>query len=201
MAANNNDVIRAACVWKLNGADEIVNVFHLQVFDAASLIEDANLNLGVAAWFERAYFTSNVVGSVSNEVLHDRIEMYNVTLDAPLLDVGRIPELDGDSTGERLPEGVAGLVIARTAKKRRVGRKFLPVFTEGASSSGQWASGVLTTMAAFGDYWRTDFVTEEDFSLRGVVGGEGTPLWSPIIQTLARTLPAYQRRRRIGRGS
>lgn len=197
MAIVNNDIIRLAVVWDLDGSDEQINTYHVRVQSPPASLVD--LYADITDYLEDLY--AEVRQNSPNELVHNRVEIYNVTGDNPELPIGALVLLNGTSTAERMAEGVAPLVFARTSVKRRIGRKFLPVATEENLDSGVWASTAFSRMQIFAGKWASIFTAPNGTVFEALVGSSLAMGFSVIAQAVASPRPGYQRRRRIGRGS
>lgn len=112
----------------------------------------------------------------------------------PTLTVG------GVDVADPMPAPCSALVFGRCQTSRRVGRKFLGPFTEADHADGVWLGGLDTALANFAQYWIASFQCSTNEVLRFVIANAVTLDWDIILEGVVRTVVAYQRRRRAGRG-
>lgn len=189
-------VYRASVRWLLNGSDEQVNVWHFQVVGGIPGSDAAQL-----AEFEEALVTlyGGTIACMVDDLVHQDVNLFDETIDAPMVGIGAITDLNGTESGDPLPAGVSAFIYAKTNRSRTIGRKFLPVFSETLTTGGVWGSTVLTELPLMGNRWRLGIVTSGDMEVQfGVYGDVGG--WRVPISTHYSLQPAYQRRRRIGSG-
>lgn len=190
------NIYRASVRWLYGGSDEQVNVWHFQVMGGIPATEADEL-----ADFEEVLVDlyGTVPTLMTSSLVHQDVTLYNETLDAPMVSIGAISDLNGTSGSDPLPTGVAAFIYAKTNRSRTIGRKFLPTFAETHTSAGVWSVTVTDELTLMGNRWRLGDVgangMEVQFGVFGPVGG-----WRVPISTNYSLQPAYQRRRRIGSG-
>lgn len=197
MALSTNDIVRVTASLLLNGSDLIQNVFHVKlVNDAAQPQGDLRDDLG--AWMEDIY--DSLVGSISQLVTFEEIQIFNVSSDNPEPTISWPTITAGTNTQEQQVDGVAALVLGRTGVSNVVGKKYFGGIVLDGYQDGLIAAATLTSIVLAGDDWITPF------------SGASTATWDPGLWTrptgpftvfteaIARDLPAYQRRRKRGVG-
>lgn len=199
MALNDGDIVRAALAWKLDGADDQVNVYHLQINNVVALPSDAAFAADLRQYFIDLY--TPIIGYMSTRVVFRNAEVFNVTQNTNLIGWAAETDLDGTGTGNALPEGSAALAYLRTATPFRIGRKFLPTFTEAAQDGGVLESAALSAVQGFADAWADAYVLGLTYEIQAVVYDTAANVARLPIQGVASPSIAYQRRRRRGRGS
>lgn len=110
------------------------------------------------------------------------------------------PVYQGGDANDRLPNQVAGLVTGYTDKKRGIMKKYLVGVCEDGITAGLVNAGYLAALQNFGDTWIEPFDLGT-YSLTAGLYDEALTTWYPIKATVARTVPATQRRRRAGVGA
>lgn len=197
--ASLNDLLRVPVTFKDSVSGDMVNVFWMTVEAAGTggdtgLLADMNEHI--------AYLYTPVKGDISNNVTGYQFTIIDKTSGAISGPTAFDPAWTGGSGSTPLPTGVCMLVLGRTGVSRRVARKYLPVFGEPAFDGVGFTTTAVSHATTFGDHWRgTGGPYTNGWSFKGVEV-HGTP---PVILTIesivALSVPAYQRRRRAGRGS
>lgn len=199
MPITEGDVIRVSAQWKDQFLSDVVNVFYVQV-SAVVDADDFAWEGMIRDWVETMYL--EILPHVAPSLVTNLISMFHETDNRPLSS-GSWPSITAgtSSNTEVLPAGVAGLLVGRTGVSRRVAKKYLPPFTEGSLVVGRMGSGALAAMNSMADEW----VAGESSLLVGTfvpgVFAPGAPGFAQITSAYASPEPAYQRRRRPGRGS
>lgn len=197
MALGNGDIVRVGAVFEDGLGSEMVNVFHVALTTVAA--DQAQIRDDIVEWLEDLY--GAVLNRISDTIDTKRIELYNVSEDLPEIDLDWVGGLTFGGSGDPVASGVCALVIGRTAVKRKVGRKFLPPFANALLNSGRWTTLTIADMNTFGSRWLDSFVATNGTTITGGVFGVDTGIFSTIVQAVGTPIPAYQRRRREGRGS
>lgn len=187
---------RCALVWLLNGTDLQVNVHYVSMGGSQPASEVA-ARTDLYAYFNDLY--ADVIVDVVDNIQHQRIDVWDALTGNPEFTGSASTPLHGTGTAEMLPEAASAFVYGRTGIKRRIARKFLPTFGETSLVDGVWSSTVQTRLQAFCDKWETTYTGANGSTWHAVVF---TPpsIFTDISEALYSTRPAYQRRRRLGRG-
>lgn len=198
MAVNGDDVLKvtAKMTWKLD--TEVQNVYYVTLGTGSTVLDDEALD-DMAAWMEAIY--SILDNSITDDLSFDTIEVYNVTQDHAIGEVGWPTLTVGLSTGESLPPGVAAVATAYTGQKRTRGRKFFGPLTENNQDGGEWSGGTVADLTLATLEWITAFTggTSGEGWLPGVIDKIGVFL--PFVSAVVRGIVGYQRRRKPGVGS
>lgn len=197
MTISVGDKLKASVVWRMDGADEQVNVYHLRFTQFPDPVTDDMVRIAIGNYFEDLY--SEVLGDVVNNLVHNRVELWNETTNSPELPLPAISALNGQDSGVKLPYGTSMLIFGRTGVSRRIGRKFLPTYSTGAVTDGFWSSGAQTRAADFASKWAAPYEDDNNVGIRAIVF-KNDASWSDILQGVVQPNPCYQRRRRAGRG-
>jgi hypothetical protein len=191
------DVIRVVAQLLSDAEITIQNVFYLKI-GSAGPIDDADLIDDMGEYLEDVY--DGLVGYLHTTTTFDLYKMTNVTDDS---DKGAHswPVLTAGSNGsERYAPGVCGLIRARTGTPGREGRKFFGPLTEGILSNGLIASTPLAALAAAGVSAYAQFTSSNGYVYQPIVYDRVLDVGRTPTETVATANPAYQRRRRRGRG-
>lgn len=195
MAVSNNDILRISIVWKYRLLDEQVNVYHVKITTPAANYGDFQDD--VKEWAGNLY--SDVIAAMSQEVVHNRFEVFNETTGNPELPIGDEASLDGTNTADALASQTAALVFGRTGYSRRISRKFLPTFTDTTLVNGVWDTGttpLLANMAGkLADLYPATNGTGFNIGVYNPTDG-----FVSVVQGAYSVVPVTQRRRRLGRG-
>jgi len=196
MSISTNEVIRVTANMLIDGADLVNNVFHLQLDSTGIGNEDALED--AAEWVEDIYGT--MVTAIVNNLSFETVRVINQSDNT---DVGLIafPTLTvGSATGEMLPLGASALIQLLTGILGSQGKKYMPVTGEGALADGLWGSSYLTTLGNVASLMLDPFSSALGNDWHMVVWSEKYAAPLQILSTLVSAVPAYQRRRRQGRG-
>jgi hypothetical protein len=193
-----NDVIKVTAALDMVG-NAVENVYYFRMDTAPSVTDTAVMN-DLAAKLEEVY--THILSYMSDAVTFLEVRGFNVTKDQPMPTVSWPTMTVGGSSSARLPWGVSGLALLRTGVRRVLGRKFFGVFTEADNDDpGVWSGALTIAMAAAAGELVGSFLGSTTLAviLPGVVDKTGA-FWA-FIEAVASSNPAYQRRRRRGRGS
>lgn len=199
MPVDENDIIRVACRQRYASVDEVVNVYHV-VCLTNETANDQGIGDDLADIFGQVYV--EIEGLLSSALEPNVIDVYNVTQDYPIGQFNWGGGYNGGTGGgSELPSGVAGLVIWNTNVKRMQGKTYIGVLTESSLTDGIWNAAYLSDMTAFVGAM-LDFPASlssstyqfEIYSRENEIVRHPTGFRIPLE-------PAYQRRRRRGRGS
>ena len=197
MTVQINDVIRITAVMDSSLEGTVQNVFHAKM--TVGTASDAAFISATRTAFDTAY--DNIDGIMPDTLSFDEIRFFNVTQDLPMspttwptLTVG------GVDVADPLPSPMSCLVFGRTGTSRRIFKKYFAPFTEANHADAEWdtspGSQSLLLVASLTAGWAAG------------AGSAYVGLWSPtdllfydIVELVSRTVPAYQRRRRRGRGA
>lgn len=194
---NPNDKITVTAHLQTGVGNTINNVFTFRYEGIGTQADEASMQ-DLALKLEDFYSALN--SHIVDNVAYVDISGFNVTQDRPMPTVNWPTLTAGGSTSDPLPDGVSGLMLLRTGIKRVLGRKFIGGLAEGDNTAGVWESTLVAALAAAGAELIGSFLGGQTGALwlPGVIDKLGA-FWS-FIETFASNNPAYQRRRRPGRG-
>lgn len=198
MAVGVGDVLRIACQWFWNLNDEMVNVHHLVAQNIGSAADDVEFMELLAVLLEEELYDL-VYPQMVAELVPSLITGFNLTKNEVLPPTAWVGTLGAGTDG--LPPQVCPLVYLNGVQPRRQGRIYIPGFDETTEDdAGEWASGAVTALAAFGlallDPMTSGGITVQ----RCISNADGSDFFFPTqagFPTSSRT----QRRRTKGRGS
>lgn len=198
MSVSQFDVVEASARCEFAGIDDIVNVFQFQKQDIGPTSDQFVID-DIIDILEAFYTILNA--SVTIWQFYRDIRFTNVTQNKVLGTHSWKTLATGVVGGDALAPGVAALINYGTGIARVTPRKYIGVFTEAANDQmGVWTSAVvggLTAAAATlmglivetnGDYYYGYFSPK-------------TINFEVVNSAVITNIPAYQRRRKQGRGS
>ncbi len=194
---NPGDTVRVTAKMLL-GSEEVANVYHVN--HKGSVAVDADqFHDDVTSWLQAAY--DGIEDSVSDQLIDDVIDTYNMSQDVPILSTGWPGSFQGNDAGQAEPYQIAALITFPTAVKRSLGKKYLPGLSEtGVLDAGVLSSTIITDLAAFAvDLLAGFLVLGETFE-----AGNYRPLTDTFIQwgwAIIEGLVSTQRRRKPGVGA
>jgi len=199
MTTQQYDVIEAAARMEYNAVEDVVNVFQFQQYTPTP-VTDANTIQDIQDILDTIYgFLTGIITVI--QVARD-IRITNKTQNYVLGTVSWGSVTGGTATGDALPPGVAGLINFRTTTAKVNPRKYIGGLTEAncaatglltvaattaLDNAGAWlaAGGIIAT---YGSYYYGYFSPK-------------TSNFEVAASYSVTNVPAYQRRRKQGRGS
>lgn len=197
MTISNLDVLKLSITWRMNLQDQQVNVLHVRCGDITTQTDD-EIRDDLTEYLDDLY--SDVVADMVNNLTHFGTTVFNETTGNPELPLPVSTALDGADSGVMLPWGVSTMVFGRTGINHKIARKFLPTGSTGTISDGFIASGALGRANLYAAKLAATFVATNGTAIRAGVWNASDGFHN-IIQAQASINPAYQRRRRQGRGA
>jgi hypothetical protein len=194
---NPADRVRITAVL-LGPAGEIQNVYYFR-WDGVLPVGDLVVMTDLAEYLDDAYSTINA--AISSDYTYTQVRGFNVTQNIPMPTVSWPSLTSGGGGGVSNAAGVAGLIILRTGIARTFGRKYIGgIITANMNDDGFWQSALVTALVSFGSLFIGDFVgtLAGPSYLPGIISKTGQ-FWA-FIEAVVTNNPAYQRRRRKGRG-
>lgn len=199
MATVPGNIIRVAARQLLNANDEVVNVHHFTVEANPAATDQAVLD-EVGAKLATAW--ASIDGQITVAQEPNIIDVYNVSQDYPLGQAAWGSAYSGGTgSGDGMPFGVCALVIWSTATKRVQGKTYLGSLTESAVTAAAINGTTVTNIAAYVTDLMDPSPLVDSCSIQLGIWSRGAGEMHPIIARRISTNPAYQRRRRAGRGS
>lgn len=200
MAIQVGDVLRVAARMQFAGADDIVNVYHLQVAGNAPSGDAAVID-GVGDFLETCYY--EIQNNLPNLQTYEDINIFNVTQGVPVA-VTAWPTFTtgGESTNHAQPGQISAMVRFTTGYSRNWARKFLGRFTEAANTaSGYIENALMTNLANYATKVLTPYVYETGNTLITVVYNKALLSWVTCQEAVIRNIWSTVRTRRNNRGS
>lgn len=196
MAVEINDVVRVTAVMDHSLEGAVMNVWHAKQY--AGTASEAQFATAAATRLDTMY--GYIDNYMPDTLTFEEIRFFNVTQGTPMPTVSWPTLVDGDvDVGHPLPSVMSCLMFTRTSQSRVILRKFFGPFTEENQQDAEWTSGITNAVATGMILWFSTWTS-------GLGTGQGG-IWSPTdlafyeaTTTVVRSVPAYQRRRRRGRG-
>jgi hypothetical protein len=198
MTTEQFDVIEAGARLELNGTDDVINVFQFQKQNITPL-SDAETVTQILDILEQIY--TIFLAAQSLLLLYRDVRVTNKTQSILLGTVAWPNLVDGENVTDLVPPGAAALINFNTVVSRVSPRKYFGGFTiDSLDNNGTWDDPLLTDLVEVvalmldsfevgGHTWQYGYLSPKSLGFEIPVGG-----------TLS-DVPAYQRRRKQGRGS
>lgn len=195
---DQGDVLRIGAIWTFEGTHQVANIWHAQNV-AGGDRSYAAASVDVAQYMDDLY--DNILANLSNEMVADYITLANVTQATTMGAIAWPVPLTGGGAGDVTAPGVCLFAYSRTFTPRVQIRKYLGVFTEPEMTDGLWGAGVRAAAMAMMAAHVTNYVGAGGMTLLGVAYNRTLQTVTLGVSTSTSGEPAYQRRRRRGRGS
>lgn len=197
MTVPGGGYIRATAVQSFGVSASVMNVFDFLCqgvgpWDEADVMQVLEVHLS-SIYTHMSPFIMSVLAPVE-------IRAFNVTSNQPMPTYPWTTWAGGTGAQQPLPYGVSMLLLLRTNRPRVLGRKFIGGLGEGNCSGDAFDAASMAACAAFANNLMTDY-TDVGLGLTlayRVVDRFGGH--NPAIEAVVSSNPAYQRRRRAGRG-
>jgi hypothetical protein len=194
----NGDILRVGATWAFEEDYEVTNVWHMLV-QAGGGIDFAAASLDIADYMEDIY--TEMLVELSNAMITDFLTLSNVTQALTFGAFAWQSELQGASEVGSTAPGVCLFAWARTLVPRVQIRKYLGIFTENSVSAGKWSAGSRLGAQGAMDIHITPYSAGPALTLQGVAYNRALDTHTLPLSATTSSEPAYQRRRRRGRGS
>jgi len=192
------DVLRVGAGLSFQGVYDVVNVFHI-LTDMPSGRSWTQVTGFIQDWLEEVY--DNLKATLNDTMGTNAVSVANVTQDTTLGAIAWSPTWAGAETGECTAPGVCCFSWGRTYKPRVQLRKYWGVFGDTNVVNGIWTSAVQSACdAAMGDVIAEQLMAT-DIYFTGVAYNRALATYEKGVSVASAAEPAYQRRRKRGRGS
>ena len=195
---DTDDIVRLGCVLRLQDAYDIVNVWTVDILSGGGLAFGA-ASQDFQEWTADVY--TYLTGYLSDLITAGSISVKNLTQNTVWGSMAWAGWSGGTKTDEATAPGVALLGWGRTTKSRKQLRKYFGVFTEGNLTDGVWDGTIRGAVTNAMTY-----ATDANVMTNGLeLQAKATTLPSLVTHVITSCTtsgePAYQRRRKRGRGS
>lgn len=195
---DNGDILRLGAGLIYDGLYDVVNVYHIIVTAAAGL------TWGGITGFLQDYLDDlydNIKTPLIDAMGTGSISVANVTQLTTLGSIAWNPGWAGTDNSEATAAGVCCFTWGRTYKPRVQLRKYLGVFGEVDVTTGSWTARVQNACKALMQEHIEDADMGSGVHFQGVAYNRALLTYELGVSVDASAEPAYQRRRKRGRGS
>lgn len=192
------DVIRVGAGLIYDGLYDVVNVWHVLTNSAGGQTW-ATFVSNIQGWLNSAYSTLKT--PLNDEIATGPVSIANVTQATTLGTIEWNPTWSGAESGEATASGVCCFTWGRTYKPRVQIRKYFGVFGEVNVTTGSWTATVQNACIATMEYAMTARVVGPFTNIQAVAYNRTLDTYEIAHSADASAEPAYQRRRKRGRGS
>lgn len=198
MAVEQNDVLEASARMEFNGVEDIVNVYQFQLTTTGPITDSQGVD-DILLILEAIYLV--LVAQQSVLTLYRDIRVVNKT-QSTILGTFLWPSLTaGTAAVAAQAPGVCGLVSLATAVPRVNLRKYYgDMVTATMENDGTFASFVTTALTNISAMLLTQRVQVNGTWRYGYLSPKSLA-WELPLSAIVTDIPAYQRRRKQGRGS
>lgn len=198
MTVNQNDIIEVAARMEFDGVEDVINVYQLQYLDPASL-SDTQVILDINQFLNVLY--GLLVAAMPLIEFFRDFRYRNITQGTLMGLVGWPGFVTGEGLGQALPPGLALLVSYNTVVPRVGMRKYYGTFTEDNNDAdGTWSAALTAVGSAVAAATIPPFIGIVGTYQFGYLSPKTAAFEVPVGATVT-DIPAYQRRRRQGRGA
>lgn len=198
MTLQEDHVVEASTRQEFNGVEDVVNAWQFRLVTGAPLTEEQGAD-EILEILEILYEILQTF--ITTVTIYRDVRMLNQTDDI-LMGIHNWPTLiAGENSNGPVPPGVAGMINLSTVVPNVTLRKYFGVFAETSlGSDGTWDSGQITALgdvatALLAPLEATNSIWEYGYTSPKTLG------WVAPISASLTDVPAYQRRRKQGRGS
>jgi len=195
-----DDILRIAVRHTFRDIDDMVNVYHVRLETVPTPNTNAALLADVSEYIREAY--AEVQAHLQNDLDPVDITVFNVSNDAPVgvTSFGGT-YAGGTGSGEVLPLATCALALLSTGVKRVQGRIYLSGMGEGELADSLWDLTFVAAYEAMVDrlLLQSPFTNLSAFAYG--VYSRSSGLLRDVTATRIQRIPAFQRRRKPGRGS
>jgi hypothetical protein len=206
VSVSSGDILRVSARQQFAEGQDHVNVWYWQASFSADQ-DDQDVVDGITAELDNAYAQLNGSVDAGSSQVDVKVDIVEWT-DEQIHTVRTLGVHNWDGTyyiptggGDNLPPGVAALVKFKTWDGKVYARKFIGLLTEAVQNSGILDGTTTTALAAMGASILSNFVISAGNELVPVVMSSKYHDAMEIIEVVASSILAYQRRRRPGTGS
>lgn len=193
-----NDVIRISARMLFDEAYAILNVYNVNL-DAGGPATFAEMQTPIQDYLDTIY--AYMEDEMVDDLTPDSIGVRNETQGTVFGSMAWGDWAGGLSAFDAVPLGCCVLAFGRTKLPRVQARKYFGVFGEDVCVNGVWDGVVRGSCVNALTYHLTQQVPTTGFTFTGIAYNTDTLLKTYATSIASSAEPAYQRRRRRGRGS
>lgn len=195
---DTGDILRIGATFEFEGAYEVTNVWHVLV-TAGGGVSYAVGALDVQDYMDDIYQEFKV--TFSDEMVSDFLTLSNVTQDTTFGAIAWGVAITGSDVGAQNAPGVCLFTWIRTLKPRVQIRKYLGVHTENSLANGEFNAAARADANDGMAIHALNWALGANLQFQGVAYNRTLLTHTTGISVSTSAEPAYQRRRKRGRGS
>lgn len=192
-----DDVVRITARMLLDGASDVVNVYHF-VVDTNDTLDDAAFMTDVALNMDALYDLIDF--RISERITFESVQGFNVTQSVLLPDTDWPVLVAGAETESMLPEMVSACCFHRTLAPRVRASKFLPPVTDFSNTGGLLETTFKAAVEDFAGELVLGFLIG-DIDLQYIAFNVALSTFNRVVSSQVPARFRTQKRRRIGVGS
>lgn len=198
MAVNTNDVIEVSARCEFGGVEDVINVYQFRMTTAGP-VDDDDVMLDLGLWLEDVY--QPVITSQTNDFAYRDIAFRNVTQSTVMGTIAWPTYTAGAAAPNNIPPGLAALINFATNKARVILKKYIGGWIlSGLEADGTFTGGLVALMLSLGIRLLSGWVGAYGTYEYGYLSPK-TLSWEVPVGYTVTDVPAYQRRRKQGRGA
>lgn len=195
---NPGDILRLGAGLIYDGLYDVVGVWHVEVDDDSGLTW-AQVTTSIQLWLDNVYDELKL--TLSDQIGTGSVSVANVTQLTTLGSIPWSPTWGGAAAGDPTAAGVCLFAWNRTYKPRVQMRKYFGVFAESQVTDGFFVTAAREDAAAAMAYARAQASMGGNRTFQAVAYNTALGTFEYGVSTETSAEPAYQRRRKRGRGS
>lgn len=195
---NDGDIIRIAGVMVFDSVFEITNVWHVKI-QGGGPMTFAQATPELQEYMDLLFDDLDTRLADNQEV--DHLAIQNMTTDEVFGSIDWGTFAQGGNAGDHTALGVCVFAWARTRVPRVQIRKYLGVFCEPEMLNGAWTASLLGDVNQMMATHIDVQTMTGGLQLQGVAFNRSTLVGTLAVSHASSNEPAYQRRRKRGRGS
>ena len=195
---DDGDILRLGAVFDFDAIYDVVNVWHV-LTEATAGRTWAQATTAIQSWLDSVY--ASLKTPLSDEMTTGEVSVANVTQGTTLGTIAWSPTWSGAGAGDQTAAGVCCFTWARTYTPRVQIRKYFGVFPETNIADGSWATAARTGCEGAMTYAIAPHAAAAFTNFQAVAYNRTAGTYTLAVSVASSAEPAYQRRRRRGRGS
>lgn len=190
--------MEVAARMEFGGSEDVINVYQFRVIDIGDS-DDLAIIDDLIDIMEVIY--DNLDSTQTVELTYEDLSFRNITQDTTFGAFGWDSLTAGIASSDATAPGVCALINFATFLGKVILKKYFGVFTEGVTDAdGTWSSVLVALLVTIGQYLLGDIVGTAATYQYGYLSPKAGGFVLPVAATIS-DIPAYQRRRKQGRGS
>lgn len=197
MSIADDAVLRAVVTFRLGTVSRAQNVYHYR-HSTGSVQDDADV-LDAALEHIEAIMDDLLI-RIHPDCAMENVELFELVA-GEWGPVGVVTSSwVGTSTGERLPSGIAMMLLAYKERSGYTDKKYIPGFGEGWTNGDEFLSAAVAAGLTAAGTWVAEFTATNSVKLQAVHFNRTTQETKEYVAVGVSPTTTYQRRRRPGTG-